>query len=176
MVHDMSQSAWHAEALAGRRPVRVAGHAQVGARQWERVLDMVGKVRGLGLEVCTTLGMLTPTQAQQLATAGLTAYNHNLDTSPEYYGQITSSRKYEVCCSCMMLPDTSEPSAIKRLWEPVLVHDCFCLCMAMTELMRTTAQRIAQLPGKPCPTLTARMWHRPLVPCVPGTSLVHLQG
>ena len=48
------------------------------------------------LQVCTTLGMLTPEQAQQLRTAGLTAYNHNLDTSPEFYPKVTSSRKYEV--------------------------------------------------------------------------------
>lgn len=71
------------------------GPVQVGQRQWDRVLDMVAKIRALGMEVCTTLGMLTPAQAQQLAQAGLTAYNHNLDTSPEYYGKITSSRKYE---------------------------------------------------------------------------------
>lgn len=57
---------------------------------------MVGKIRGLNMEVCTTLGMLTPEQAQQLRTAGLTAYNHNLDTSPEYYPKVTSSRKYQV--------------------------------------------------------------------------------
>lgn len=44
--------------------------------------------RGLGMEVCTTLGMLTPEQARQLREAGLTAYNHNLDTSPEYYGKV----------------------------------------------------------------------------------------
>ena len=50
------------------------------------------------LQVCTTLGMLTPEQAKQLREAGLTAYNHNLDTSPEYYSRITSSRKYEVTC------------------------------------------------------------------------------
>ena len=48
------------------------------------------------MEVCTTLGMLTPEQARQLREAGLSAYNHNLDTSPEYYGKITTSRKYEV--------------------------------------------------------------------------------
>jgi molybdenum cofactor biosynthesis enzyme MoaA len=71
---------------------------QVGKRQWERVLDMVGKIRGLNMEVCTTLGMLTPEQAAQLRTAGLTAYNHNLDTSPEYYPKVTSSRKYQVGC------------------------------------------------------------------------------
>ena len=69
---------------------------QVGKRQWERVLDMVAKIRGLNMEVCTTLGMLTPEQATQLRTAGLTAYNHNLDTSPEYYPKVTSSRKYQV--------------------------------------------------------------------------------
>lgn len=71
------------------------GPTQVGKRQWERVLDMVGKIRGLNMEVCTTLGMLTPEQAAQLRTAGLTAYNHNLDTSPEYYPKVTSSRKYQ---------------------------------------------------------------------------------
>ena len=72
------------------------GPSQVGPRQWERVLGMVTKIRGLGMEVCTTLGMLTPDQAKDLRQAGLTAYNHNLDTSPEYYPQVTSSRKYEV--------------------------------------------------------------------------------
>ncbi|KAK9867801.1 hypothetical protein WJX84_004280 [Apatococcus fuscideae] len=71
------------------------GPSQVGGRQWERVLEMVRRVRGLGMEVCTTLGMLTPEQARQLREAGLSAYNHNLDTSPEYYSQITTSRKYE---------------------------------------------------------------------------------
>eukprot|EP00798_Chlamydomonas_sp_ICE-L_P023551 gene23550-9075_t len=54
------------------------------------VLDM-----GLGMEVCTTLGMLTPEQAKQLREAGLTAYNHNLDTSPEFYEKVTTTRKYE---------------------------------------------------------------------------------
>lgn len=44
--------------------------------------SLCSRIRGLGMEVCTTLGMLTPEQAQQLRTAGLTAYNHNLDTSP----------------------------------------------------------------------------------------------
>ncbi|GLI63092.1 hypothetical protein VaNZ11_005994 [Volvox africanus] len=71
------------------------GPSQVGPRQWERVLEMIRRIRGLGMEVCTTLGMLTPGQAAQLRQAGLTAYNHNLDTSPEYYEKITSTRKYE---------------------------------------------------------------------------------
>jgi biotin synthase len=63
--------------------------------QFEQVLDMVRVVRGLGMEACCTLGMLTDVQAQALADAGLTAYNHNLDTSPEFYGSIITTRTYQ---------------------------------------------------------------------------------
>lgn len=62
--------------------------------QFERVLEMVRQVAALEMEVCCTLGMLQPHQAQQLKEAGLTAYNHNLDTSPEYYEQIITTRTY----------------------------------------------------------------------------------
>ncbi len=62
---------------------------------FERVLEMVRGVRALGLEACTTLGMLTEDQAAQLAEAGLTAYNHNLDTSREFYGEIITTRTYD---------------------------------------------------------------------------------
>lgn len=63
--------------------------------QFERVLEMVRGVRELGLEACCTLGMLEKKQAEKLAAAGLTAYNHNLDTSPEFYGSIISTRTYD---------------------------------------------------------------------------------
>src|SRR5207237_6400494 len=63
--------------------------------QFERVLEMVRGVRALGLEACCTLGMLTEAQARRLAEAGLTAYNHNLDTSREFYGRIITTRTYE---------------------------------------------------------------------------------
>ncbi len=63
--------------------------------QFERVLDMVKGVRALGLEACCTLGMLKEEQAEKLAEAGLTAYNHNLDTSPEFYGDIITTRTYD---------------------------------------------------------------------------------
>lgn len=63
--------------------------------QFERVLEMVRGVRALGLEACCTLGMLTDEQAAALAEAGLTAYNHNLDTSPDFYGEIISTRTYD---------------------------------------------------------------------------------
>jgi biotin synthase len=62
---------------------------------FERVLDMVRAVRRLGMEACVTLGMLTDEQAQRLRDAGLTAYNHNLDTSRGYYGQVISTRTYD---------------------------------------------------------------------------------
>jgi biotin synthase len=63
--------------------------------QFERVLEMVRGVRALGMEACCTLGMLDRGQAEALADAGLTAYNHNLDTSPEFYGQIITTRTYD---------------------------------------------------------------------------------
>jgi biotin synthase len=63
--------------------------------EFDAVLDMVRGVRDLGMEACVTLGMLKPHQAERLAEAGLTAYNHNLDTSPEFYGQIITTRTYE---------------------------------------------------------------------------------
>ncbi|PCJ93654.1 MAG: biotin synthase BioB [Porticoccaceae bacterium] len=58
------------------------------------VADMVREVKALGMETCMTLGMLKEEQAQMLADAGLDYYNHNLDTSPEYYGEVITTRTY----------------------------------------------------------------------------------
>ncbi|OYT70297.1 MAG: biotin synthase BioB [Chloracidobacterium sp. CP2_5A] len=63
--------------------------------QFEAVLDLVRSVNALGVEVCCTLGMLTEAQARRLEEAGLYAYNHNLDTSREYYRQVTTTRSYD---------------------------------------------------------------------------------
>ncbi len=63
-------------------------------REFQKVLEMVRGVSALGLEVCCTLGMLSERQAEQLKEAGLSAYNHNLDTSPEFYGSIITTRVY----------------------------------------------------------------------------------
>jgi biotin synthase len=62
---------------------------------FERVLEMVREVKGLGLEACVTLGMLNADQARRLKEAGLDAYNHNLDTSREHYRSIVSTRTYD---------------------------------------------------------------------------------
>jgi biotin synthase len=64
-------------------------------RDLEKVCDMVEGVKALGLETCVTLGMLTGEQARRLKTCGLDYYNHNLDTSPEFYGEIITTRTYQ---------------------------------------------------------------------------------
>ena len=61
----------------------------------ERVIEMVQAVKGLGMETCVTLGMLNEPQATRLKDAGLDYYNHNLDTSPEFYGNVITTRTYE---------------------------------------------------------------------------------
>jgi biotin synthase len=64
-------------------------------RDLDQVCEMVAGVKALGLETCATLGMLTQHQARRLKSAGLDYYNHNLDTSPEYYGAIITTRTYQ---------------------------------------------------------------------------------
>lgn len=93
------------EVLGAARRAREAGSTRfcMGAAwrdakegpAFDRMLDMVKGVRELGLEACATLGMLNDNQARLLADAGLTAYNHNLDTSREYYGEIITTRTYD---------------------------------------------------------------------------------
>jgi biotin synthase len=61
----------------------------------DRVIDMIQAVRDLGMETCVTLGMLTEQQSQKLKVAGLDYYNHNLDTSPEFYGEVITTRTYQ---------------------------------------------------------------------------------
>ena len=64
-------------------------------RNLDAVIEMVAAVHALGMETCVTLGMLTADQAGRLKTAGLDYYNHNLDTSPEFYGQVITTRTYQ---------------------------------------------------------------------------------
>jgi biotin synthase len=108
----------HYEAGVGRQELLSVGHVLKTAREareqgvtrfcmgaawrqvsdgeeFESVLEMVQGAAALGLEVCCTLGMLNESQAQRLAVAGLYAYNHNLDTSPEFYGEIITTRNYD---------------------------------------------------------------------------------
>lgn len=94
------------EVLAKAREARAAGATRFcmgaawrgvrgGTARFEQVLDIVRAVSALGMEVCTTLGELGPEEARQLKEAGVTAYNHNIDTSPEHYPNIVSTHKFE---------------------------------------------------------------------------------
>ena len=93
---DVLEAAKRAKAEGATRFCMGAAWRQVSdGKDFDRVLEMVRGVAVLGMEVCCTLGMLTESQAQRLKDAGLTAYNHNLDTSPEFYGQIITTRVYD---------------------------------------------------------------------------------
>ncbi|MDZ7773697.1 MAG: biotin synthase BioB [Balneolaceae bacterium] len=93
------------EILSAARKAKEAGSTRfcMGAawrcgrenRDFDRVLDMVGEITDMGMEVCCTLGMLTDEQARKLKEAGLYAYNHNLDSSEDFYNRIISTRKYQ---------------------------------------------------------------------------------
>src|SRR5262244_303813 len=105
-------------------------------REFERVLEMVRGVSALGMEVCCTLGMLSERQAEQLKEAGLSAYNHNLDISLEFYGVIITTRVYEdrlrtlaavrkagitVCCGGILGMGESEADRIGLLQQLALL-------------------------------------------------------
>ncbi len=72
-----------------------AGRSAQDGEAFESILAMVRAVRGLGMEACITLGMLSDEQTRRLAEAGLTVYNHNVDTSREFYGSIITTRTYD---------------------------------------------------------------------------------
>src|SRR5207244_6773708 len=95
-VADVREKATQAMRLGATR--FCMGAAWRGPRDgpaFEQVLEMVRAVRDLGMEACVTLGMLTDEQARRLRDAGLTAYNHNLDTSRRYYPQVATTRTYD---------------------------------------------------------------------------------
>jgi biotin synthase len=95
-VDDVLEKAQRAKAAGATRFCMGAAWREVkDGPAFESVLDMVRGVRALGMEACVTLGMVTQAQADRLAEAGLTAYNHNLDTSPEFYGEIVTTRTYQ---------------------------------------------------------------------------------
>jgi biotin synthase len=88
-------AARNAKASGATRFCMGAAWREPSDRQVDQVAEAVTAVGELGMETCVTLGMLTPEQADRLAEAGLDFYNHNLDTSPEFYGQIITTRTYQ---------------------------------------------------------------------------------
>ncbi len=102
-------------------------------RDLDPVLDMVRSVRALGLETCATLGMLKDGQAEQLKQAGLDYYNHNLDTAPEFYGDIITTRQYQ-----------DRLDTLERVRQADL-HVCCGGIVGMGESLTQRAGLIAQL-------------------------------
>jgi len=94
-VADVLEKAAQAKASGASRFCMGAAWREPHDRHMDALLEMVRGVRELGLETCMTLGMLTDEQARRFAEAGLDYYNHNLDTSPEYYPKIVTTRTYQ---------------------------------------------------------------------------------
>ena len=94
-VEEVVKAAKAAQAAGADRFCMGAAWREPSVEDMATVVEMVKEVRALGLETCATLGMLNDEQTEQLRTAGLDYYNHNLDTSPEFYGDIISTRDYQ---------------------------------------------------------------------------------
>ncbi len=96
-VQEVLEAARRAKDAGSTRFCMGAAWREMGNKKnaFNHILEMVRGVNGMGMEVCCTLGMLTAEQAKQLKEAGLSAYNHNLDTSPEHYPKVISTRSYE---------------------------------------------------------------------------------
>ncbi|MCT4611224.1 MAG: biotin synthase BioB [Pelagimonas sp.] len=133
------EMAGKAKALGAQRFCMGAAWRKVrDGKEFDAVLEMVRGVRAQDMEACVTLGMLQPHQAQALADAGLTAYNHNLDTGPEFYADIIGTRTYqdrletlnyvraagiEICCGGIIgmgesLRDRAEMLAVLASFDP----------------------------------------------------------
>ena len=93
-VADVTEAARRARNAGASRFCMGAAWRSPTRSQTRKVCELVEAVQGLGMETCATLGMLTAAQAEDLAAAGLDYYNHNLDTSPEFYGEIITTRSY----------------------------------------------------------------------------------
>ncbi|MEW6352753.1 MAG: biotin synthase BioB [Pseudomonadota bacterium] len=94
-LHEVVEAARAAKAQGATRFCMGAAWRGPKQKDLDLVIDMVKAVRALGLETCATLGMLRDGQAEQLKAAGLDYYNHNLDTAPEFYGAVISTRAYQ---------------------------------------------------------------------------------
>ena len=94
-VSEVVKAAKAAQQAGAGRFCMGAAWREPSAKDMVEVVEMVKAVRGLGMETCATLGMLNDEQTEQLRIAGLDYYNHNLDTSPEFYGEVVSTRDYQ---------------------------------------------------------------------------------
>ena len=152
-LDEVVQAARQAKAAGAQRFCMGAAWRNPKPHQVDAVADMVRAVKALGLETCVTLGMLRDGQAAQLKQAGLDYYNHNLDTSPEFYGQIITTRTYQ-----------DRLDTLERVREAG-IHVCCGGIVGLGESRRERAGLIAQL---------ANM--NPYPESVPINNLVKVQG
>jgi biotin synthase len=136
-VAAVKESAQRAKAAGATRFCMGAAYRSPKARDLDVICAMVQEVRALGLESCATLGMLEPEQAQQLKSAGLDYYNHNLDTSAEFYGQIITTRSFQDRLDTL--------SAVREAGLKV----CCGGIIGMGETTRDRASMLATLAGLP---------------------------
>ncbi len=94
-IGEVIESAQKAKAAGSTRFCMGAAWRNPTDKNLDKVIEMVDVVRDMGMETCLTLGMLTEAQAQRLKNSGLDYYNHNLDTSPEFYGNVITTRTYQ---------------------------------------------------------------------------------
>src|SRR6202049_239274 len=94
-LEEVAARARAAKASGATRFCMGAAYRSPKPKDLRKVIAMIQEVKSLGMETCATLGMLAPEQARELKAAGLDYYNHNLDTSPQYYEKIISTRSYK---------------------------------------------------------------------------------
>ena len=122
-------------------------------RDIEKITEIIGAVKEMGLETCATLGMLKPGQAEQLSEAGLDYYNHNLDTTPEFYGEVITTRDYQDRLNTL--------ESVRSAG----MHVCCGGIVGMGESRKTRAGLIAQLANL-----------NPYPESVPINNLVQIEG
>lgn len=131
-IESVKQEALLAKQSGAKRFCMGAAWRNPPEKDFPKVLDMIKTVKEIGLETCVCLGMLTEKQARQLKEVGLDFYNHNLDTSPEYYQKIITTRNYQhrldtlenvrrakinVCCGGIIGMGESREDRIELLWQ-----------------------------------------------------------
>ena len=136
-VERVRDAARNARAGGATRFCMGAAWRQPSDRQVEQVTALIDAVHAEGMESCVTLGMLTERQAQRLADAGLGFYNHNLDTSPEFYGEIISTRTYQ-----------ERLETLSRVRDAG-IHVCCGGIVGMGEDRRDRAELLRQLANQP---------------------------
>jgi biotin synthase len=136
-VAAVKESAERAKAAGATRFCMGAAYRSPKARDLDVICAMVEEVHALGMESCATLGMLEPAQAQQLKSAGLDFYNHNLDTSAEFYGEIITTRTFQDRLDTL--------SAVREAGLKV----CCGGIIGMGESTRDRASMLATLAGLP---------------------------